>query len=456
MFAKVLLLLWKSLLLVFGDSEVLSNAKKTLRRSTIVRHRTQLDEDKDEIVEVAEKDQDETELTASPLDYHIFRQEIISKYPAYNPPKELIPIEINNNSMLPPLPSQMSQAATLDNLQGLGSGNGIGKSIFNQPVHISTPAPSPPPSPGAAGGKGGKKQNYQTNQNFPFLYPPLDSSSNDLGGKGNAEMQDRLVGKKWEGSDIPESILEAAQLFADRMRMSRSLRQLWEVRDEFMKYERAVWRGEDMTGGDRAAGSDIELGRSLDKELRRELIERALNEDSVSGFSAKDPENTAENSSSPSSPIESSKETDDELLQGRLDAIEIYYVGISKKNRRSRLIGLQRSTLPHLQSILIVLLKVLLSNITVLGNQANAVKEEIVSDANQVNEAEDHFPSQNLDLSKHLASTTNEHRPEGEVADRSLEELNAIRTREVTSKAIQGFLLMLLKWLRLSRKSINH
>ena len=290
------MLLWKSLLLVFGDSKQLSDAKRTLR------HDTELD-----------KDKGETQLTASPLDYHVFRQEITSKYPAYNPPPPLIPLEINNNSILPPLPSNLSRVTSQDNLQGLGNANGIGKSIFHQPVHISTPAPSPPPSPGAAGGKGGKKQNYQTNQNFPFLYPPLDSSSNDLGGKGNAEIQDKLVGKKWQGSDIPASILEAAQLFASRMRMSRSLRQLWNVREDFVRFERG-WEGGKKTEGD----DDHTYG------LDEELMELALNQASVD---SDEPDNLA----GEDSPIHSSSatrpETDDEQVQGRLDAIELYYVG---------------------------------------------------------------------------------------------------------------------------------
>jgi hypothetical protein len=111
-------------------------------------------------------------------------------------------------------------------------------------VHIATPAPSPPPSPAGPGGKGGKKQNYQTNQLFPFLYPPLDESSNNLGGKGSTDLQDMLVGRKWEGSDIPASILEAAELFAKRMKATRAMKQLWEERVAFMKYERG-WSGPD-------------------------------------------------------------------------------------------------------------------------------------------------------------------------------------------------------------------
>lgn len=119
--------------------------------------------------------------------------------------------------------------------------NSSGASILHQPVHIATPAPSPPPSP-PVGGKAGKKQNYQTNQNFPFMYPPLDSTSNSAGGKGAAGLQELLVGRKWEGSDIPKSILEAGALFAKRMRMTRAMRQLWNEREKFLKYERG-WDG---------------------------------------------------------------------------------------------------------------------------------------------------------------------------------------------------------------------
>lgn len=170
-------------------------------------------------------------ITASPLDYHTFRQEISSKYPAYNPPASFFPMEPEQRSILPPLrnPTKVQSAVPVQPAQH-------GTSILHQPVHIATPAPSPPPSPQV--GKGGKKQNYQTNNLFPFLYPPLDATSNQIGGKGSTDLQDVLVGRKWEGSDIPTSILEAAELFSKRMRATRALKQLWAERVEFMKYER--------------------------------------------------------------------------------------------------------------------------------------------------------------------------------------------------------------------------
>ncbi len=183
-------------------------------------------------------------ITASPLDYHIFRQEITSKYPAYTPPPPLIPLEPDNNSILPPLPNRPSRSNGANGiLPPPMNVNSSGASILHQPVHIATPAPSPPPSP-PVGGKAGKKQNYQTNQNFPFMYPPLDSTSNSAGGKGAAGLQELLVGRKWEGSDIPKSILEAGDLFAERMRMTRAMRQLWDEREKFLKFERG-WDGED-------------------------------------------------------------------------------------------------------------------------------------------------------------------------------------------------------------------
>lgn len=217
--AQVFLLFWKSILLVFGGSRELAETKKA----------------------TAENPGDgktKDSITASPLDYHFFRQEITSKYPAYIPPKEVIPLEADNTSLLPPLPNQTARSNGASGILPPQPGTQTGgASILHQPVHIATPAPSPPPSP-AAGGKGVKKQNYQTNQNFPFMYPPLDATSNSAGGKGNAALQDMLVGRRWEGSDVPASILEAGELFSKRVRMTRALRQLWEEREKFMKFER--------------------------------------------------------------------------------------------------------------------------------------------------------------------------------------------------------------------------
>lgn len=98
------------------------------------------------------------------------------------------------------------------------------------------------------------------------MYPPLDSTSNSAGGKGAAGLQELLVGRKWEGSDIPKSILEAGELFAGRMRMTRAMRQLWEEREKFLKFERG-WEDEDEIIDDI---EEIDLENALEKKLALE------------------------------------------------------------------------------------------------------------------------------------------------------------------------------------------
>lgn len=211
-----------------------------------------------------------------------------------------MPIELENNSILPPLATHTSRRTSQESLQARAGTNheGTPASIFNQPVHIATPAPSPPPSPAGPGGKGGKKQNYQTNQNFPFLYPPLDNTSNTVGGKGSAELQDKLVGKRWEGSDVPASIQEAGQLFASRMRMSRSIRQLWGVREEYIKYER---------GWNATTNDD-------------EFPDQGTSDDDV------DVDDLTKHEDTKTDKIVI--ETEDENAQRRLDAVQSYYVSL--------------------------------------------------------------------------------------------------------------------------------
>lgn len=236
--------MWKSTLLVFGGTAEIDKVKKATD-------------------ELSNANCDgEKKITASPLDYHIFRQEITSKYPAYIPPRPLLPLEPDNNSILPPLPNRPSRANGANGIIPPPMNvNSSGASILHQPVHIATPAPSPPPSP-PVGGKAGKKQNYQTNQNFPFMYPPLDSTSNSAGGKGQAGLQELLVGRKWEGSDIPKSILEAGTLFAERMRMTRAMRQLWDERERFLKFERG-WEDESEEDIE-----ELDLDEILSKKLK--------------------------------------------------------------------------------------------------------------------------------------------------------------------------------------------
>ena len=286
---RLLLLFWKALLVIFGGDNDLRKAKQVLQPES----------------DPFSADASHPILTASPLDYHFFRQEITSKYPAYNPPPPLIPLELDHKSMLPPLPNHPSRLPpTAGPFAGGGPADANANSIFHQPVHIATPAPSPPPAPIGPGGKAGKKQNYQTNQNFPLLYPPLDDTSNMIGGKGSSNLQDSLVSKKWEGSDVPASIMEAGQLFASRMRMTRAMRQLWKERELSMKDDRG-W---------------------LDKKGNPVAKEIPGSEADTSDAEDKKDEDRERESQDEKGQDEEDDKCDDPEVQAHLDLVEDFYV----------------------------------------------------------------------------------------------------------------------------------
>ena len=358
-------LFWKSILLLFGDmSSHLDQIKSKLnprmdRFSADAAHPT---------------------LTASPLDYHVFRQEITSKYPAYNPPPNLIPLEIEQKSMLPPLSNHSRNE--FSSMADIGlPGAATRGSILHQPVHIATPAPSPPPSPAGPGGKAGKKQNYQTNQNFPFLYPPLDSSSDSIGGRGSSQLQDMMVGKEWQGSDVPLSIIEAGELFASRMRMTRAMRQLWRERDLFLKYERG-WEGD------------------VRDEAKR-------NKDG---------------------PSEEEKELD----------------GLDDSDSRSRMFAVDdffHHALPDLQSLVIVMMKVMLTNV-----QDIAVRNGGTQETSQSGGLIRTKSNSNMAQNQTLPTPPPPPRPN----EMTLEDLDNVRSREISQKAISGAIFLLLKWFKVS------
>ncbi|KAF1831055.1 protein required for hyphal anastomosis [Decorospora gaudefroyi] len=363
--SKLSLLLWKAMLVTFGGLAQVGKAKE-------------LFQDK---YHKSEDAKGQPLITASPLDYHLFRQEISSKYPAYNPPLPLFPLEPENNSILPPLKNHPNKVAGNHVFgSGLGDTNGNSTSILHQPVHIATPAPSPPPSPAGPGGKGGKKQNYQTNQMFPFLYPPLDESSNKLGGKGSTDLQDLLVGRKWEGSDIPASILEAAELFAKRMKATRAMKQLWEERVAFMKYERG-WTGPD----DHPDIEELSLEPKEDESKKKRL------------------------------PSGSTEE--------RLGLVEEFYC----------------NALSNLQSVIIVLIRAILTHVTALVTQssgANGLQSGFQFQDNQNGTTAGRPDMNGMNGHGHTLATN--------------EELDAMRTQEIMDKAVTGTLILILKWFKVS------
>ncbi|KAL3957740.1 hypothetical protein ACCO45_008318 [Purpureocillium lilacinum] len=381
---QIFLLFWKSILLVFGGTKELEQVKMATS-------------------EMTSENSDKETITASPIDYHAFRQEITSKYPAYVPPQPLIPLEADNNSLLPPLPHQSARNnASNGILPAPAHAQGGGASILHQPVHIATPAPSPPPSPGV-GGKGGKKQNYQTNQNFPFMYPPLDATSNSAGGKGMIGIHEALVSRRWEGSDIPASILEAGELFSSRVRMTRATRQLWDERERFLKFERG-WEVED---------DDDEIeGLSLDElSLEEREVLKGLKE-----------EERKERAHPPDEEVDFGPHPDrlSERDRQRLVAVEKFY------------------------SLVIVLLRPILVNVTAIVTQQQSAQVPNGMAGRGAN------PGLNGGHAAQRSPEAAGQIPHAEEPEPSPEEIDAARTREITSKAMTAILLLLLKWLRVS------
>ena len=123
----------------------------------------------------------------------------------------------------------------------------------------------------------------------------------------------------------------------------------------------------------------------------------------------------------------------------------------------------QRSSLPHLQSIVIVLLKIVLSNVTAFtaqtsfagqANGQNGIPSSFSLQDNHDTGSFPRIPKHNLNLAKQLNGQGSGSRAETEyVPGADIEETNAVRLREITSKSIAGILLVLLRWFKLSRKT---
>lgn len=404
---KMLLLAWKAILVTLGGLADVEALKASLPDYDAKTAKPTASAERQPSTQAATKattgaDSDGGPLiTASPLDYHLFRQELSSKYPAYTPPPPLFPVEPDNNSMLPPLPHRRPSYASSD-----VSINQNQQSILHQPIHIATPAPSPPPSP-AGPGKAGKKQNYQTNQMFPFLYPPAGkgSGSEVLGGKGTTVLQDAILGyasggpggfggggEVGSGGGVPESIKEAAELFAKRMRATRGMRQMWDARGAFMEFERG-WKG-----------ANEEQAEDDDVEDVFQLVEKP----------------------------------DGEAPQGEAMPVN----AMEKKLEEGR--DFYRASLPHLQSVVIVLLKAVLQNVTDLvtkGNGQNGLQAGI-----QFNET----AAQNPPTA--LPNGTTQQKPPSPTADNGVEatlaEVDRLRSQEIAAKALTGILILLLKWFK--------
>lgn len=103
---------------------------------------------------------------------------------------------------------------------------------------------------------------------------------------------------------------------------------------------------------------------------------------------------------------------------------------------------LQKEALPHLQSLVIVLLKAILVNVAVLLAQAEAGQQQHPA-AGGLNRG-------GYSSAYQMPGSMNQNNPES--VEMTPEEVDSARTREISAKAVSGILLLLLKWLKVSRE----
>ncbi|EMR10447.1 hypothetical protein PNEG_01161 [Pneumocystis murina B123] len=174
-------ILQKLILCVFGNTKDFSNLKRYLR-----------------MLSGLPPELNKKEIIATPLDYHIFRQNIISKYPTYEPPSTLLNIDLEYTTLLP-----IHKGETETKKMHKDSDSSVTE-------HYVTPLSSPYFSLKT------KQSVFKKNQDLPFLLPLSDSF--DL--------------------EIPTSIKEASELFKSKTHIDLSTIQLWEETEKFMRFER--------------------------------------------------------------------------------------------------------------------------------------------------------------------------------------------------------------------------
>lgn len=107
--------------------------------------------------------------------------------------------------------------------------------------------------------------------------------------------------------------------------------------------------------------------------------------------------------------------------------------------------------MPHLQSLVIVLLKAVLANVTALIMQPMQAPQPSLASGFQ---SEVNLRANGAQTQRRPQEPLNPPVPiPVEAADLPIEDLDALRTREITAKAVSGILLTLLKWFKVSRKS---
>ncbi|KAG9011844.1 Factor arrest protein 11 [Tulasnella sp. JGI-2019a] len=332
-------------------------------------------------------------IKSSPTEFATFRSETAVKYPTFSPPPmPELPAD-RLAAALSPIPVRQHYHHNEDD---------SGPQRFSapqsqppQPPQPATPAPTPPQSPKP------KKQMYQTDQTRPFLFP-----------FSRIRGQQRLV---------PFAIEEADHLYAKHMHVSLALYQMWRTREDCILDESGLQNLPPSVSGDLGPG-----GSSL-TDRKWSIV--SLPSATFSRSAQADPEqDDVPETALPDQVLlqNALKEADEAIIKAEQDGSKSERR--KAKERREDILRLMRveaiykATLPQMQNWVIVLLKLLLATVTATG-------------ANPPSAGTSQFPA------------VNDPPPP---PPPSPEEIDVLRHREITSKAVSAILILTLKWLKVS------
>lgn len=402
-------------------------------------------------------------IKSSPFDIQAFRQETTVKYPTFTPEPSGSPKVITGNQTGKVSTAELAQACfpipirhhyhhsdDSDHQNGLPI-NATGAMPFvphhpnpqyapNQVPQPLTPAPSPPPT-------GKKKQQYQTDQTRPFLFP---------------FSQSRLTSKN--APLVPFAIDEADRLYHKHMHVSLALSQMWRTREECMASESGL---EHMPGSSNTSdafnlpNADNDL-KSVHAQLNpsSSIEEDDLAQDlpdvvalntalAFADASIKLAEIKGERTEK-----RKARERKEDLM--RLKRVEQVYVSemfyiivISRSNKLCK-----AAILPVLPGCVVVLLKLLLATVSA-GNNMNANQQpppSATSGGFPPGVTTRMYFNSYLWYRRYIADSSKAAEQQPPVSPPTLEEIDVNRHREIMSKAISAILLLLMKWFKVSRE----
>ncbi|KAF8528832.1 hypothetical protein BU17DRAFT_36782 [Hysterangium stoloniferum] len=338
-------------------------------------------------------------IKSSPSDFMTFRQETSVKYPTFTPlPGSEQPASILAEAFSP-IPVRPHYHHQDHHSQGFNHADSLGNPTYNilrpslnpnsGPLPV-TPAPTPPPSPKP------KKQQYQTDQTRPFVFP---FSSRSL-----------LRNEKL----VPFAIDEADRLYERHMHIGAALWQMAKTREECILDESGLdnlpnrndlgfdigpWPHDKRYSVVSTVGGSDEGEKFVDLVLLEEKISEA------------DSEARKASASGDRAERRKAQEKKEDLI--RLRRVEMIYT----------------ATLPAMQGFVLVLLKLLLASVHATTGQP---PPSATSNGG--------FPT----------VIGQEQPPPPPPPPPTPEELDIMRHREITSKAVSAILMLTLQWFKVS------